>query len=97
MSIENSGHPKISIAMATYNGQRFLLRQINSIFKQTYLPQEICISDDASKDETLTVLSQIKAEVPIKLHTNKVNVGLIDNFKNALSLVCNLIGTSAFI
>jgi glycosyltransferase involved in cell wall biosynthesis len=44
---------KISIAMATYNGERFLREQLDSLYNQTVEPYEVVISDDCSKDSTL--------------------------------------------
>ena len=40
----------ISIAMCTCNGQSFLLEQLESITKQTVLPNELIICDDQSTD-----------------------------------------------
>ncbi|MBM6822519.1 glycosyltransferase, partial [Fusobacterium mortiferum] len=43
---------KISVCMATYNGERFIEKQLNSILKQTVEVDEIIISDDNSTDNT---------------------------------------------
>ena len=52
---------KISVAMATYNGSKFIQRQLDSIIEQTVLPDEIIISDDGSCDKTVErVLAYIK-------------------------------------
>ncbi|OOH85731.1 hypothetical protein BMT54_11560, partial [Pasteurellaceae bacterium 15-036681] len=39
---------KVSVVMATYNGEEFLCQQLDSIFEQTILPNEIVIVDDGS-------------------------------------------------
>ena len=47
---------KISVAMATYNGEKFVREQIESILNQTLKPYEIVRSDDASTDQTLNII-----------------------------------------
>ncbi len=47
---------KISIALCTYNGERFLREQLDSISRQTRLPDEVVIGDDCSTDKTLEIL-----------------------------------------
>ena len=51
---------KISIAMATYNGERFIREQLNSLAAQTRLPDELVVVDDGSVDRTLEILEQFK-------------------------------------
>lgn len=41
---------KISVAIATYNGEKFIEEQLNSILRNSVKPDEIIISDDGSKD-----------------------------------------------
>ena len=43
---------KVSIAMATFNGSKYIVQQIESILLQDRLPDEIVISDDSSTDDT---------------------------------------------
>ncbi|WP_202819793.1 glycosyltransferase, partial [Ligilactobacillus salivarius] len=47
---------KVTIVMATYNGEDFLEKQLNSIINQTVKPDEIVIIDDASKDNTKDII-----------------------------------------
>ncbi len=77
---------KLSIAMATYNGEKFIREQLDSILNQTQLPDEIVISDDASTDRTPAILMQYKERYPklIKLLLNKKNVGFVKNFERAI-------------
>jgi glycosyltransferase involved in cell wall biosynthesis len=42
----------ISIAMTTYNGERFLEEQLRSLTEQTTLPNELVVCDDGSTDRT---------------------------------------------
>ena len=79
---------KISVAMCTYNGAEFLPAQLESIFAQTRLPDEIVICDDGSTDETPQILSKFAGEstIPILLNSNKQNLGSVKNFEQAISL-----------
>lgn len=76
---------RISIAIATYNGENFIRKQLDSILTQTYMPDEIIISDDASLDNTVGIIKEyIKEYSNIILLENKVNLGYVNNFKNAI-------------
>lgn len=78
--------------MATYNGERYVAEQIQSILLQLSPNDEIIISDDGSCDNTLDIILQFEDE-RIKLFHNK-NHGLIHNFENALK---NAIGDYVFL
>lgn len=79
---------KISIAMATFNGSRFLAEQLDSIANQTKRPAELVAVDDGSTDRTLKILRGFKeiAPFPVKIYENKKNLGFADNFLRAASL-----------
>jgi glycosyltransferase involved in cell wall biosynthesis len=72
--------------MATYNGEKFISEQIESILNQTLKPDEIVISDDASTDQTLKILLEYQKQYPnlIKVISNKNNAGFVKNFERAL-------------
>ena len=55
---------KVSVAIATYNGEQFFSEQLESIVNQTTRVDEIVISDDFSKDGTLTIAYKYK-ELPV--------------------------------
>ena len=78
---------KISIALATYNGEAFLQDQLQSFEMQTRLPDEIIISDDNSTDKTLKILQNFKLETSIivKIVNNNLGQGAVRNFNNALT------------
>ena len=79
----------ISIAMATYNGEKFLREQIDSILDQTYKDIELVICDDCSKDSTREILKEYeKKDSRVKLFFNEQNLGFKKNFEKAISL-CN--------
>lgn len=60
--------------MATYNGERFLKEQLDSILNQTYQDFELIICDDCSNDNTRLILSSYSIkDSRIKLHYNEKN------------------------
>ena len=78
---------KISVAMCTYNGERYIAEQIRSILEQTQKPDEILICDDLSSDETRNILTKFASNNPvIKLFFNENNLGFVKNFEKAISL-----------
>lgn len=52
----------IAILMATYNGEKYLGEQIESILAQTYKDWHLYIHDDGSKDNTVTILKEFVAK-----------------------------------
>lgn len=77
---------KISVAMATYNGERFIREQIESILNQTVLPDEIIVSDDGSKDRTVEIAQKIAdscRSVRICVYTDNQRHGFPHNFEHA--------------
>ena len=50
--------PKVSVAMATYNGEKYVKEQIESLLNQTYKNLEIYVRDDGSKDNTINILEE---------------------------------------
>ena len=82
------GKMTVAVAMATYNGARYVERQLDSIVSQTVPPSEIVVCDDASSDGTANIVLDFAARspVPIRLERNRVNLGYGDNFLKAASL-----------
>lgn len=78
----------ISVAIATFNGERFIEEQLNSILKQTRLPDEIIICDDCSSDSTVEIIKRIEltTNIYIKIIENQINLGYTNNFLKAISL-----------
>ena len=76
---------KISIALATYNGAKYLRELLNSLAKQTYLPTELVISDDNSSDDTIEIIQHFAKTAPFKVHMieNSHQLGVIQNFATA--------------
>ena len=80
--------PTISIAMATYNGARYLPDQLGTIAEQTVPPDELVVSDDQSSDGTLAILAEFARTAPFEVHVhqNSDRLGYIRNFRRAAGL-----------
>ena len=53
---------QFSVVMPTYNSKRFIAATLLSVFRQSYLPKEICIVDDGSSDGTVEEIYRIAEE-----------------------------------
>jgi glycosyltransferase involved in cell wall biosynthesis len=74
----------VSIIIATFNGEKYLLEQLNSIVKQTYRNTEIIICDDASTDSTVAIIEEFaKTYSNVSYYTNETNKGVNKNFEDA--------------
>lgn len=79
---------KISIALCTYNGAKFLPEQLASFLAQTQLPDELIVCDDFSTDKTLQIIEDFVQTSPfvVKIFRNEENLGVIKNFEKAINL-----------
>lgn len=79
---------KVDILLATYNGEKYLSEQIDSILKQTHQNFRLIISDDCSTDKTREILEEYsKKDNRIVLYFQKKNLGYIKNFEFLLEQV----------
>lgn len=76
----------ISLIMATYNGGRFLKEQLDSIYNQTLVPDEVIVCDDCSSDSTVEILAQYARDKGLRYEVNSKSLGVNENFYKALSL-----------
>ncbi len=60
-------NPKVQILLATYNGQKFLREQLDSIINQEYKFWELLIHDDGSFDNTISILNEYQKNYPKKV------------------------------
>jgi glycosyltransferase involved in cell wall biosynthesis len=77
----------IEILLATYNGERFIAEQLDSIFRQTYPHFRIIVRDDGSSDKTKDILKTYAANYPPKiqvLEDDGKNAGATQNFARLL-------------
>ena len=78
----------ISVVIATYNGEQYIVEQLKSITYQTLLPDEIIIVDDCSSDETVNLINDFakQSKVPVKTYINDKNIGSNKSFERAITL-----------
>jgi len=79
---------KISVAMAVYNGEKYIAEQINSLLIQSVVPDEIIICDDSRNDSTFHAIQPFIKRNPriINYHHNDIRLGVSKNFEKAISL-----------
>ena len=78
----------ISVALCTYNGEKFIDQQIDSILNQTLKVDEIIVCDDGSSDRTIEILNQYSKNNPnlFKIYQNEQNLKSVKNFEKAIQL-----------
>lgn len=82
---------RVAVAMATFNGERFIAEQLESILNQTQLPDDIVISDDHSTDKTLAVAKKIlepacaERGIDLTIVSHDGPAGVSANFHHAVS------------
>lgn len=80
----------VGVAVALYNGARFIVEQLDSIRNQTLSPDKVVFCDDGSKDNTVQIVNEYIKEYSLEnswfLYQNEVNLGYIKNFYKAISL-----------
>ncbi|HTD99403.1 MAG TPA: glycosyltransferase [Mucilaginibacter sp.] len=77
----------VSIALCTYNGEKFLARLLDSLLAQDYKPMEIIAVDDCSNDNTWNILQEYAQKDPrLKPYQNEQNLGHTLNFEKAIKL-----------
>ncbi len=79
----------IDILLATYNGEKYVAEQIESILNQTYKNIHLIISDDCSTDKTRDILKKYENDKRVEIHLQKENLGYIRNFEFLLKQVKN--------
>src|SRR3954471_21912195 len=77
---------RISVAMCTYNSERFVGEQLESIRAQTRPPDELVICDDGSSDATMEQVASFGESAPfeVRVHVNELNLGSTKNFEQAI-------------
>lgn len=81
---------QIDILLTTYNGEKYLKEEIDSILNQTYTNFRLLISDDCSKDSTIQILKEYEQkDNRIKVFLQEKNLGYVKNFEFLLTKVEN--------
>lgn len=84
----NCSSKTISVVMCTYNGEKFISEQLQSILFQSRTPDELVVADDGSKDSTLDIVSEFAGKAPFKVRIIpglEKPLGVSKNFERALS------------
>lgn len=80
-------NPLVSVVVATYNGERFIGEQLDSIIHQNYTNIEIIVVDDCSSDNTPKLLNEYAEKYAnVKVFFNEQNLGYVKNFEKGFSL-----------
>lgn len=75
---------KISVCLATYQGEKYIREQLDSILPQLGPDDEVVVSDDGSADATLAIIEGY-GDHRITVYRNATNVGYTKNFERALA------------
>jgi glycosyltransferase involved in cell wall biosynthesis len=85
--IMNNSHPRLSIGLPVYNGEKFLAESLNSILAQSFENFELIISDNASTDQTEEICKTYAAkDKRIRYYRNERNIGCACNFNRVFQL-----------
>ena len=78
---------RVSIAMGTFNGARHLPAQLDSMVRQTRMPDELIVSDDGSTDATLEIMEAFRSTAPFDVHIlhSDGRLGVTRNFERAIA------------
>lgn len=81
---------KVSVCMATYNGAKYIMQQLESILDQSRPPDEVILCDDGSTDETVHIIQRFIEDNSLqdtwRLYQNEQNRGYPGNFYYAMGL-----------
>ena len=81
---------KVAVAIALYNGERFIEEQLETLYNQTRKPDQVVLCDDGSKDNTLEIVENYIQRHGLqqswRVERNPQNLGYIKNFYRAISL-----------
>lgn len=79
---------RISVAICTYEGERYLHEQLASVLDQTRLPDEVIVSDDRSTDGTVALLEHFAttAPFPVRVSTADRRLGVTRNYERAIGM-----------
>jgi glycosyltransferase involved in cell wall biosynthesis len=82
------GRPRISVALCTFEGARFLEPQLESLAAQTRLPDELVACDDGSSDGTVEILRAFagRSPFPVRIEVNAATLRSTKNFEKAIGL-----------
>ena len=74
----------VSIVLCSYNGEKYVKEQIDSILNQSVPIHELIIQDDCSTDGTVDILNQYRSDSRVRIYINKELLGFNANFLSAI-------------
>lgn len=80
---------EVVILISTYNGEKYLAEQLDSLLNQTYQNIKIFIRDDGSKDKTIDIIKKYQKKSEKIFLTEGKNIGFINSFFELLKLSNN--------
>jgi glycosyltransferase involved in cell wall biosynthesis len=85
--MEQLGAQRVAILLSTYNGQRFLSVQLDSLLRQTYPKISICIRDDGSSDNTRDVIKTYEEKFADKVNLLQDELGHVGVYRSFRTLI----------
>lgn len=76
----------VSVALAVYNGSKFLHEQLSSLENQTKQPCELIVVDDCSSDNSVEIVNTFSCSFNKKIYLNEKNSGPVFTFKKLAGL-----------
>ena len=85
--MEKNKRMRISVAICTYNGEKYIREQLESILNQEYSVDEIVVGDDGSSDRTIEVAEKIlkTSDVSYRILRSTTNIGYRKNFERTIA------------
>lgn len=79
---------KVSVALCTYNGEKYIQQQLESILNQSVSIDQIIVCDDNSADRTVEIVKEVlkNSNVSYRIEVNQQALGVSKNFLKALKL-----------
>jgi len=75
MTLDTSKPARVTVLLSTYNGCKYLLEQLNSLYQQTYPDIRILVRDDGSSDSTRSILDSEQSDGRIEILEGHNNLG----------------------
>ena len=77
---------KLSIVITTYNGEKYLREQLDSLYNQTRLADEVIALDDGSVDATVNILEEYHQKHGLQYVVNEINLRVNKNFEKGIGM-----------
>ncbi|MDP1659484.1 MAG: glycosyltransferase, partial [Methylotenera sp.] len=71
---------QVNVLLSTYNGEAYLLEQLQSLYQQTYLNVKVVVRDDGSSDSTLNLLKKEASDAKLVFQSPEANIGPAASF-----------------